>query len=338
MPLIRAGNVPVVWALETRSVSFYNRIARITCVRLLAIAAALSVATALRAQDSNPAVEQSRLFPRTIPPSTNNVSPETLSAPQGQSVAPEDESFGAQQILKPEEKVPEFLLTAGSSVYFTSNVALTRSDTQSEAFYVGETAFSWTPRLNPQLQFQLGAALSLFRYETSALDFESLGTGTGLVWTPPKAWGLAFISRYDFIELLDRHADEILQDHQFSLAVQKLFALGRSHWLSFGIIGSAGISDPVREQRDQAGFAVGYHLQVARQFGADLGYRHSWYFYNEGGRTDLNQVFSLGLHYNFSPGVAVNGYVSGATNYSNQSVFKYDVFSGGGGLGLIIRF
>lgn len=258
--------------------------------------------------------------------------------PQGEAVTSEDESFGAQQILKAEEKIPEFLLTAGSSWYFTNNVALTRSDEQSEAFWVGDASFSWTRRVNPNWQFQIGGALALFRYETSALDFESLGGGLGFTWTPPHAWGIAFISRYDFVELLDRHANEILQDNQWSLAAQKIVVLGRSHWFTLGVIGSAGISDPTTEQRDQAGFGIGYHLQLARQFGADLGYRHSWYFYNKGGRTDLNQVLSLGLHYNLTSWAAVNGYLSGATNWSNKSVFKYDVFSGGGGLGLILRF
>jgi hypothetical protein len=320
IPLFRAGNVPLLGLIG------------------VALAAALLVSSDICAQDSNPSIEQSRLYPRTVPPTAGNLSPDGLSLPQGEGVASEDESFGAQQILKAQEKIPEFLLSASSSIYFTNNVALTHSATQSEAFYVGDAGFSWTPRVNPQLQFQLGGALALFRYETSALDFESLGAGTGFIWTPPHAWDLAFMTRYDFIELLDRHGHQILQDHEFSAAVQKVLVLGRSHALTFGLIGSAGISDPTVEQRDQAGFAIGYHLQLTRQLGSDLGYRHSWYFYNEGGRTDLNQVFSLGLHYNVKPWAVVNGYLSGATNYSNQSVFKYDVFSGGGGLGLIIRF
>ena len=122
------------------------------------------------------------------------------------------------------------------------------------------------------------------------------------------------------------------------MAVQKFFVLGRSHSLSFGIIGSAGISDPVAEQRDQIGLGVAYHLQLTRYFGRDFGYCLSEYFYNEHGRRDLNQVFSLGLHYDFKPWAAVNGYLSGAINHSNESVFKYKVLTGGGGLALTIRF
>jgi len=330
MPPLRAGNVPLVRSIRLTPSGLW--------LCFLVAATTLLLAGRIRAQESTSAIDQSRLYPRTAPPTAGNLAPDTLSMPQGETVVSEDESFGAQQILKTEEKIPDFLITAGSSVYFTNNVALTRSGEQSEAFSVSEAAFSWSPRLSPQWQFQLGGALALFRYETSALDFESLGTGAGWIWTPPNFWGIAFLSRYDFVELLDRHSNQILQDHEFSIGAQKIVVLGRSHWLTFGLIGSAGISDPETEQRDQAGFGLGYHLQLSRQFAADLGYRHSWYFYNRGGRTDLNQVLSLGLHYNFRPWVALNGYLSGATNWSNKEVFKYDVFSGGGGLGLIIRF
>jgi hypothetical protein len=120
--------------------------------------------------------------------------------------------------------------------------------------------------------------------------------------------------------------------------VPKIVVLGRSHSLNFGILGSVGISDPFAEQRDQIGFALGYHLQLTRQLGADFGYRHSWYFYNSNDRHDLNQVISLGLHYSITPWASLNAFSSFATNYSNESAFKYNVFSSGGGLGLLIRF
>src|SRR5438045_5218176 len=150
-------------------------------IRCLTAAVALLFVSVVQAQEGNPAIEQSRLYPRTIPPNSGSLSAEGMSVPQGEGIAPEDESFGVQQILKTQEKIPEFLISAGTSVYFTSNVALTHTDQQSDEFFVGEAGFSWTPRINRQLQFQLGGALGLFRYEQSALDFESLGAGTGIV-------------------------------------------------------------------------------------------------------------------------------------------------------------
>lgn len=291
------------------------------------------------AQSSNPSVEQSRLFERTAPPGPGNITPDGMAIPQGDGVVSDDESFGAQQILKTQEKPQDFTVSGGASVFYTSNVALTSNDAISDGFFVGSAAFSWTPRINREFQFQSGINASLFRYfETSALDFESLGGGLGILWTPPKAWGISINLRYDFTELLDKHSDEILQDHEFSLALQKMVVLGRSHALTFGILGSAGISDPFAEQRDQVGFAIGYHLQLTRQLASDFGYRHSWYFYNDGGRTDLNQVLSAGLHYYITPWASVDAFMSGAFNTSNRSAFEYDVFSAGGGASVTLRF
>ena len=307
--------------------------------RILLIGMTLAITGSVHAQSSNAAVEQSRLYERTAPPTPANVTPDGIALPQAEGTTSEDESFGAQQMLKTREKAQDFTISGSASTFYTNNVALTRRDTISDAFFVGSGAFSWTPRINPQLQFQIGGGASIFRYfDTSSLDFEGLGAGLGFLWTPPNAWGIGVLGRYDFTELLDKHSNELLEDHEFSLALQKILVLGRSHALTFGVIGSAGISDPFAEQRDQIGFAVGYHLQLIRQLGTDLGYRPSWFFYNEGGRIDLNQVFSLGLHYYLRPWASVDALLSGAVNSSNRGAFRYDVISTGGGLGLGIRF
>ena len=267
------------------------------------------------------------------------VNPDGMALPEGENVISEDESFGAQQILKTQQKIPEFTLGGSVSSFYTNNVALTRSNTISDSFLVGAAFLNWTPRINSELQFQFGAAASIFRYwDTTPLDFENIGTGVGLLWTPQNCWGIGILGRYDFIELLDSANNEILQDHEFSVALQKLIVLGRSHALTVGVIGSAGISDPSSEQRDQIGFALGYHLQLTRKLGSDFGYRLSGYFYNKGGRDDLNQVFSLGLHYYITPWASVDSFLTGAVNSSNRSAFSYDVISTGGGAGLTVRF
>lgn len=294
--------------------------------------------TPLYAQ-TNPAVETSRLFERQAPPTSGMVNPDGMALPEGENVISEDESFGAQQILKTQQKIPEFTLGGSVSSFYTNNVALTRSNTISDSFLVGAAFLNWTPRINSELQFQFGAAASIFRYwDTTPLDFENIGTGVGLLWTPQNCWGIGILGRYDFIELLDSANNEILQDHEFSVALQKLIVLGRSHALTVGVIGSAGISDPSSEQRDQIGFALGYHLQLTRKLGSDFGYRLSGYFYNKGGRDDLNQVFSLGLHYYITPWASVDSFLTGAVNSSNRSAFSYDVISTGGGAGLTVRF
>jgi hypothetical protein len=304
----------------------------------IGLLATFYVAASVVGQESSSSVEQSRLFQNTrqttgAPVDANGV---PLAIPE--STPSEELSFGKQQILKTEEKIPEFSIGADASVFYTSNVALTRRNTISDVFFVGDAAASWTPRISNELQLQTAARFSIFRYhDTPELDFQSLGAGTGLFWTPRWAWGIGFSARYDFIELLDRHSDQILQDHEFSLAAQKIVPLGRSHALSFGLIGSAGIADPFSQQRDQLGAVLGYHVQLTRYLDADFGYRPAWYFYNNG-RTDFNQILSVGAHYHFTRWASLQGFFSYANNYSSREVFQYDVFNGGGGVALFFQF
>lgn len=300
----------------------------------------LTGAAIVRAQSSTSAVEESRLFERTAPPTSGNLTVDgnsTSPGPEGSN--PQDESFGAQQILKAQQKIPELTISASGATYYTNNVALTRRNTISDSLWVGSGGVSWTPRINSQLQFQLGGGASVFRYfDTTPLDFENLGVGTGVLWTPPNFWDVGVLGRYDFTELLDTSSRQILQDHEFSFALQKLLVLGRSHALTFGLIASAGVSDPSSEQRDQVGVALGYHLQLTRQLGSDFGYRVSGFFYNKGGRNDLNQVFSTALHYYVRPWASIDGLVSGAVNSSNRAAFRYSALTTGGGVSITLHF
>ena len=147
------------------------------------------------------------------------------------------------------ECVSPFSLSGGSSLYYTSNVGLTRRDALEDIFAVVNAAGTWTRRLHPEVELQIGLQASMFRYHReSQLDFNDLGAGFGLSWTPQSWSGVGIFARYDFTELIDRHGNEILRDHQFSLGGQKVFVLGRAHAFSLGALGSVGISTPVAAQ------------------------------------------------------------------------------------------
>jgi hypothetical protein len=307
--------------------------------RLVGLVAALYVAAPVLGEDANSVIEQSRLFQNSRLTTGAPVDANGVPLPIPETAESGDDSFGKQQILKTEEKIPQFSVGGDASVFYTSNVALTRRDEISDVFFAGDAALSWTPRLNSDVQMQAGARASIFRYhDTPELDFQSVGAGIGVFWNPRWTGGIGLSARYDFTELIDRNSSELLQDHQFSLAAQKILPLGRSHALSFGAIGSVGISDPFAQQRDQIGAVIGYHVQLTRYLAAQLGYRHSWHFYNAGGRTDFNQILSLGAHCHLTRWASLEGFLSWATNYSSKDAFKYDVFTTGGGLALTVRF
>lgn len=291
------------------------------------------------AQEAASAIEQSRLYQKVPAPITPAVNADGMALGDTTSGDTSDDSLGAQVFLKNQPRIRTFFVSADASAFYTSNVALTRRDHLSDFLVVANTSASWNPHLANNLEAQIGAHVSVFRYERNpALDFGSTGLGAGISWTPPKLPGVAIFARYDLNELLSRGGDELLRDHEFTAGAQKVFVLGRAHALSLGVTGMAGISDPGDSQRDQVGAFLAYHLQLARRFETDLSYRFSYYFYNEGGRIDRNQVAACSVRYHLTDWAEVSAVFTFGDNRSNEKVFTYDVFTAGAGLGVTARF
>lgn len=290
------------------------------------------------AQENHPAIDRARLFQST--PGTTPIAVDANgTALADTDSASDDNSFGDQAILKNKVKVPTFFLAADTSLFYTNNAALTRRDETGDAFFVTSAAANWTPHIAPGLEAQIGAHAAIFRYDRiSALDFQDLGAGAGLTWTPPNFGGVALFARYDFTELLNRHSNEILSDHEFSLGAQKAIPISRAQSFFTGLVASAGLSDPHSAQRDQIGAFVGYHCVLTRALEADLSYRAAFYRYNHDGRADLNQAIAATLRYHVNEWFEVDGFLTYADNRSNTSVFDYAAFTGGGGVALRLRY
>jgi hypothetical protein len=297
----------------------------------------LSLLRTVPAQDAGAIVERARLLQKTPGTTPEAVSSDEVTASPESST--EDDSFGRQLILKKKERPRPFTLSGDAGTFFTNNAALIRHDKQSDFFFMANAGLSWNGQLAKDVTLQLGGQASAFRYaRMSSLDFESLGAGAGISWTPARLSGVSFSARYDFIELLNRHSREVLSDHEWTLAAQKTFSLGGPHALTLGVVGMAGLTDPHSAQRDLAGGFARYHLQITRRLDTDLSYRLSPYFYNSGGRTDVNHVASWNVRYRVSPAVELNGFVSYASNRSNRRAFNYDAVTTGLGVGVVIRF
>jgi hypothetical protein len=309
---------------------------KVVCCALILPLLSLRPVT-VTAQDAGSVVERARLLQKLPDSTADAVSSDDVTT--SSSASSEDDSFGQQLILKKKERPRPFTLSGDVGSFFTNNAALTRHDTESDFFFSAGAALSWTQQLGSDVTLQLGGQASIFRYaEMSSLDFESLGAGAGISWAPAHWGGVNFTTRYDFVQLLDRHSEGVLSDHEFTLAAQKTFSLGGPHSLVLGVVGMAGISDPHSAQRDLAGGFARYHLQISRRLETDLSYRLSPYFYNSGSRTDVNHVASWNVRYRFTPDAELNGFVSFASNRSNHSSFNYDVFTTGVGVGVAIRF
>jgi hypothetical protein len=290
-----------------------------------------------QAQQPAASIERARLFQNT-PNSTVNADGMALATDE--SEASSDDSFGTQVILKKRERPKTVSLTGDVSAFFTDNAALTPNDKIDDVFFVTNAGASWTPRINPQLEAQLNAHASIFRYgSTSALDFENLGLGAALFWTPRHFADIALFARYDFIELLDRHSDEILRDHEFTVGGQKIFAVGHSQsFFTLGASVTGDIAEPSAAQRQMAAIFAGYHWQITRAFEAELYYRLAGYFYNHADHADCNQVVSGSLRYRLSRNADLNGFVSFSSNRSDKTRFDYNAVTAGGGIAVTVRF
>ncbi len=250
-----------------------------------------------------------------------------------------DDGMGDEIILQNQPRNPAFVIVGDTSVVFTDNAALTPNHTSDDTFFVANLGLSWTPVISRNWGAQFVAHSSIFRYDkTPSLDFQTFGLGAGISWLPQNWNGVELFAHYDFIEMLDRHSEQILQDHAFTLGARRRFAFGRAHGLEVGGVLMATLSEPDSSQRDLAGLYAVYHYQATQALDFEIGYRLSGYTYNETGRIDCNQILSAGAHYRLWKGGGINAFFSLADNSSEDSDFDYTAVNGGGGLSASFQF
>ncbi len=285
------------------------------------------------------AIEQARLYRQTTTPVSLGVDANGTAITETESTSSDDDSFGAQQILKTQERQRSFTVTGNASFVYTDNVALTRRGEQDDVFGVIDAGINWSRQLSHNLEANVGFRASIFRYDKAqSLDFENLGFGMGLAWAPPGLGGISVFGRYDFTELLNRDGHQILMDHTLTLGVQKAVALGRSHGFTVGATAMFGLSDPSAAERSQLGAFIGYHLQLSRKLETDFLYRPAVHFYTAASRTDFNQILSWTMRYRFNEWADLNATFSYGVNRSDRTVFDYNVMTSGAGIGGSVRF
>lgn len=310
---------------------------KLICLILALFWTALGLA---RAQQAVSSITQSRLFTNPSAPGTTSVNANgTALADEESPPTTGDDSFGAQIIMKNQERRRCFSVFTNVSVFHTNNVDLTPRRARSDSFLAVNIGTAWRPALSREFLAEVSVGSSLVRYDRAReLDFQKLTGGAGVTWLVPRTSGIIVFSRYDFIEVLDSGNNELLQDHELTTGVQKIFTFGRSHFLTTGVAGILAVTTPRSQERDQAAFHAAYRLRITRSVDADLLYRYAAQFYSQGDRVDHNQTLSLALGFIPNRWFRLAASLSAARNDSNQSPFDYDVFNFGGGLSAEISF
>lgn len=264
----------------------------------------------------------------------------TISQTLTPSAGEDSDSFGVQQFLKDQEKLKMFRVYSDITALVTNNAALTRHDARTDAFLTQTFGFELRRPLAQGWQLEAGLQYSLFRYDKfRVLDFNSADADIGLLYHADRLGGVDFFLRYDFTALSQpSNGDPFLHSHTGIFGVQKSIAFNPAAGMFFGLSAEKSATRPRTEERSEFALFGGFQVQPTRHLQADLTYRWSLIPYTDFGRTDENQILSLGLHYHFSEWISAFTSVYADWNWSNKAAFSYSDVKGGCGLGLELRF
>src|SRR5207302_5401843 len=163
--------------------------------------------------------------------------PETTSegVEDGHAAAtPNDEDIGQQEILKRAAQYQPFTASLGCPIFYTSNVALTRSGEMSDVVIAPVAAVYYQPRITKTLYGNVDAREQVFYYgDNRAFDFASLDVEAGLNYFLPQFHNLILRGEYDFNRLTmdDRLGDEFFSNHSLIFSAEVPFRFSRAQQL-----------------------------------------------------------------------------------------------------------
>ena len=260
---------------------------------------------------------------------------------QGYAVSsPNDKDLGEQQILKRREEYLPWTFSAATSIYYTSNVALTRNGEKDDVLFSPGVTFAFQPRITRTVFAEAGVAQQWFLYDRfSELNFTSFDAFIGLVYYVPQFHNLSLRARYDYNSLTDTDFNEFFHDHAIILSADLPFRLSRVQQLAIGFDTQLSLGGaPDAPRRNEYAFYVGYSVNVSRSFSIDTSARLAVRDYHAGDRTDVSEILALSANYRIRQWLLVSFLSSFAWNQSNHDVFEYGVANVGGGVALTVQF
>ena len=271
--------------------------------------------------------------------------PETTSegVEDGHAAAsPNDEDIGQQEILKRAAQYQPFTASLGCPIFYTSNVALTRSGEMSDVVIAPVAAVYYQPRITKTLYGNVDAREQVFYYaDNRAFDFASLDVEAGLNYFLPQFHNLILRGEYDFNRLTmdDRLGDEFFSNHSLIFSAEVPFRFSRAQQLAVGVDTniSVGADHQSPRRNDYEGY-LGYTVNLTRAFTINALGRVVARDYYRNGRTDVSEIISATATYRLTNWCSINAISSFAHSDSNQDVFDYDVANLGGAVSLAIKF
>jgi hypothetical protein len=256
--------------------------------------------------------------------------------------SPNDADIGEQEILKRTTEYQPLTLSLGSPIFYTSNVALTRSGELSDVVIAPVVGASYDPQITKTLYGHFGAWEQIFYYgKYTGFNFGSLDAQAGLNYFLPQFHNLILRGWYDFNRLTsdDRLGDEFFSNHALIFNAELPFRFSRAQQLSVGADANISVAADHQSPRrnDYEGY-VGYSASLTRALTINAVGRVVARDYHQNGRTDVSEILSATASYRLTNWCSVSAISSFAHNDSNKDVFDYDVANVGGAIALTAKF
>lgn len=256
--------------------------------------------------------------------------------------SPNDADIGEQEILKRTTEYQPLTLSLGSPIFYTSNVALTRSGEKSDVVIAPVVGASYDPQITRTLYAHVGAWEQIFYYgKYTGFNFGSLDAQAGLSYFLPQFHNLILRGWYDFNRLTsdDRLGDEFFSNHALIFNAELPFRFSRAQQLSVGVDTniSVGADHQSPRRNDYEGY-LGYSANLTRAFSINAVGRIVARDYHQNGRTDVSEILSATASYYLTNWCSISAISSFAHNDSNKDAFDYDVANVGGAIALTAKF
>ena len=316
----------------------FNLLVALIGAGMMSILAATSFAQGPSSQD----VDRAQLLQgQTQPPFGPAGLPEGVEDGHAAS-SPNDADIGEQEILKRTTEYQPLTLSLGSPIFYTSNVALTRSGEKSDVVIAPVVGASYDPQITRTLYAHIGAWEQIFYYgKYTGFNFGSLDAQAGLNYFLPQFHNLILRGWYDFNRLTsdDRLGDEFFSNHALIFNAELPFQFSRAQQLSVGADAniSVGADHQSPRRNDYEGY-VGYSASLTRAFTINAVGRVVVRDYHQNGRTDVSEIISAAATYHLTNWCSISAISSFAHSDSNQDVFDYNVANVGGAIALTAKF
>ena len=292
------------------------------------------------AQNLNSAAEQARQQAAGVEPAFEQQSlPLGVSSGDLSTSTPGDLDLGIQVIMKRKEEELPYRFFADVAGFYTNNVGLANSASQSDSYLFSDVGFTYERRLTDEVTLEATIRQGFFRYyKFTTQDFDDFNVGSGLTWQSKKLWDLAFFGRYNFERFTQGDfGTDFFRNNTLTVGVQKTYVFNQYNYFYFGYSSVFGWATPDYSQRDEHGIFASIHYNFTRKLYAEL-YDRAAVFNYDSGRTDFNQTLVATVGYTFNDYAKLTASFSFVNDRSNHSVFDYDAGTTGGGIALQLKF